>query len=572
MGFRCNLTAEEQRTVLEFFESEQIPDVWDSITASFPQYIFTEPASLYDDIFLGEASGKQDLHCTCTWPGCGSFFSSPSYDVYADNFVHQQKHGTKIPCPQCGHDVTIKRLGKFRSLSSLEDRKVVVIFQRAPDAGLMARAGQVRRQYNYNDLTADPWFLEYKRYYFRDRKCCMWKADSSEYYLYHRLKWMPTKTIGEPVNESSGAPHYKHGEYALFNVDAIRETSSGYACADRFFGLQLDDAYGDPETTWGLMAYFSAYCHKPAIERLMKLGLRRPVKELLETGSTNRNDLNWESETVWGMLKISKATYRALLKENLLTWDAIRLLHKGELAEDELCGLVRRCRTVQGVQKLMDCAKFLKISLREAENYIKRQAGVDNYRDRPGIWLDYLLAAKRHGMDTAVKGVRFPQNLIEAHDNLTAMEKLGKGGVYLEERKEKLAKMYDFAYGGLVAIAPRTLDDIVTEGTRLHHCVGDYAARHGQGALDIVFIRKERTPGRSFITAEFAHRAGPKSDVCIRQIYRFHNDRTLGFKSFKTSTREKYAWFLNVYTNWLAKGSPRDKSGRPIITAAMQTA
>lgn len=566
MGFRCNLSPDELETVLGYFEGSGIPDVWDSITASFPQYIFTEPAALYDDPFLGEASGGNDLHCTCTWPGCGSFFSSPSDDVYADNFVHTQKHGTKIPCPQCGHDVIIKRLGRLRSFSSMDDKKFVVIFQVAPDGGLMARAGKVRRQFYYNDLAADPWFVEYKRYYFRGRKCAMWKADPSEYYLHHRMKWVPTKTIGEAVNENSGAPSYKPGEYELFNTEAIAQTSSQYSCVDIFFGLNFYNSYGCPDVTWGILHYLAAYCHKPAIERLVKLGMRTPVRELLEQGKLNRDDLCWKAETVWGLLKISKQTYRALLKEDLLTWDAVRLMHRGELTEEQLCGLVRRCRTVRGVDKLMECAKLLGISLREAENYIRRQSGADNYRDRPGIWADYLYLAGRHGLDLSVKGVRFPQDLVAAHDNQSAMEKLGRGSVYLDERKAKLSQMYDFAFGGLVAIAPRSLDDIVAEGNRLHHCVGSYAGRHGIGEVDIVFIRKERTPGRSFITAEFDHRAGMKDTAYIRQVYRFHNDRTPDFRDFKTSTREKYKWFLDAYCNWLEAGSPRDRQGKPIIS------
>ena len=126
-----------------------------------------------------------------------------------------------------------------------------------------------------------------------------------------------------------------------------------------------------------------------------------------------------------------------------------------------------------------------------------------------------------------------------------------------------LEKKYSFALGELRVVIPVSSAEIVQEGKTLHHCVGGYAARHIEGKTTILFIRKRRTPGRSFLTVELYEERGK---VKIRQVHGYRNE---GYA--KADEREnvrpaaRYAWFLDTWLGWVNAGSPRDKAGNPAL-------
>lgn len=115
--------------------------------------------------------------------------------------------------------------------------------------------------------------------------------------------------------------------------------------------------------------------------------------------------------------------------------------------------------------------------------------------------------------------------------------------------------MYQFSYGGYAIVAPASVEDIVREGKRLHHCVGGYADRHFNGVLEILFLRKVSAIDTPLITLELAHREQNRSKVFIRQMYGDHN----------CQVKMQFQWFIDVWTAWLRDGSPRDADGSPII-------
>jgi hypothetical protein len=131
-------------------------------------------------------------------------------------------------------------------------------------------------------------------------------------------------------------------------------------------------------------------------------------------------------------------------------------------------------------------------------------------------------------------------------------------------RRRMLEKKYGFVLGELRVVIPVSSAEIVQEGKTLHHCVGGYAARHIEGKTTILFIRKRRTPGRSFLTVELE--TDKRGKVKIRQVHGYRNE---GYA--KADEREavrpanRYAWFLDVWLSWVNAGSPRDKSGAPIL-------
>ena len=100
-------------------------------------------------------------------------------------------------------------------------------------------------------------------------------------------------------------------------------------------------------------------------------------------------------------------------------------------------------------------------------------------------------------------------------------------------------------------------EDIVQEGKRLHHCVGGYAQRHINGAVTILFLRRnEKVP---MVTIEM-------SGNSIRQIHGWDDERTACPENPNcTPCMKLYAEFLTVWLDWLKAGSKRNKKGNPNI-------
>ena len=66
----------------------------------------------------------------------------------------------------------------------------------------------------------------------------------------------------------------------------------------------------------------------------------------------------------------------------------------------------------------------------------------------------------------------------------------------------KYGKAWEFEYGDFKIVIPTTAQDIVTEGSRMHHCVGSYVNRVLNGDTYICFVRHKDTPDECYITCQ----------------------------------------------------------------------
>ena len=66
----------------------------------------------------------------------------------------------------------------------------------------------------------------------------------------------------------------------------------------------------------------------------------------------------------------------------------------------------------------------------------------------------------------------------------------------------KHSKAWEFEYGDYRVVIPTTAQDIVTEGQRMHHCVGSYVNRVLENDCYICFVRHKDTPDDCYITCQ----------------------------------------------------------------------
>lgn len=251
--------------------------------------------------------------------------------------------------------------------------------------------------------------------------------------------------------------------------------------------------------------YIWLYRKYPICEMLMKLNIKRMWSEkALEFITTNKDFQKWLFKNAEKVSDMAFQTARNAFKKNA----------NGD-PQDYLSSLKYRiqcgkdvCFTNQAIYK-----KALKYAAQEKlSDYIK----VNNIASES--YGDYLTACDWLHLDFADTKVLFPKDFQTMHDDYTAqyaeytkdveMKKHLQLSMQLSKKMLCTAKKFSFLgafkddlYSVFVA---RSKGDLISEGEKLHHCVGrmDYDKRQADGKSVICFIRKNDEPDRPFVTAE----------------------------------------------------------------------
>lgn len=101
-------------------------------------------------------------------------------------------------------------------------------------------------------------------------------------------------------------------------------------------------------------------------------------------------------------------------------------------------------------------------------------------------------------------------------------------------------KALNFTFGEFSVVFPTSAQDIIDEGSNMHHCVGSYVNRVIENNTYIVFIRKTETPDQCYLTCQV------DLDGNIRQYYlaydnRIHEQADIDFYN---------AYQAHLKTNW----------------------
>lgn len=561
-NLRCNIPADDQERIFSYFPDRLWPDDAEELQMrqAFRNYLFFE-----------QYGTKNYRECYCS--NCGG------YSVYAEEMpaFFKQKHGATVICSQCGEEVELKALGKMRNLSTLNDQEVrFSVFRPAPDGGLLVISGWGTRYFSWGDLMPAVGFREKERQYFAPGKRMRWKrvweyAGLCNTGPAHPVGWEPCEFMAEPhhptINWTSD------GSYFLICPERIEDTALRWC--------QLEEWYYDFRKVWitdtrepvrFVHKYLSAYTEFPRMEMAVKMGFIEAVDDLVLDGKKNARILDWTADTSWGFLRLNKPDCKAFLRAKLGS-NELRLYREvknqmPQLSMNRFLELADRVGSDTNASKLIRATRMAKCSIAEGINYTERQmarqsAGMSHILQ---LWTDYLSFAQTLDYDLSRVDVVLPKDLRERHDaaaDTVSILKLRNQEAQYTKRINRLNEMYTFDYCGYSIVVPSRAEDIVREGRTLHHCVGGYAARHMDGKVDILFLRKSRKKSRPFITIEMEHRCGPTDQVRIVQIHGYRNDNYADGR--RGHPEKQFAWFLDEWMDWLRHGSKRDKNGRPIL-------
>lgn len=556
---KCNLTDDERQRIFMEFDGYLSNEEEEALSQKFTQYVF------YDNW------GRKNFRdCICT--RCGIF--DQYKDENPDFFRHTHRDVTR--CPNCGEQVQLYSFGRMRSGAGLKEWQRAVFIRKASDGGILLVGGYATKEYSPRDLRPAITWYEKTRTYLAPGKRGQWHMELQSYwnmFCYEKTSgWQRSETVAEPFNP---AMQQHDGSYWLFGLDKLAESSFKYCQLEEWYreicGIWLCE---ESETVRQIYKYLARYTEYPQMEMAVKIGMNRAVEELVMDGRQNARALNWEAKTVQGFLRMNKQDAKAFLQ---VGGDIAQLIHckatmkTGAVKNvQEYLGIVEELRGMSGVVTAAACAAKAGVDIKKAVRYLKKQAGTQGIQAAIRYWKDYLDMAAQLEFDMSEETVAMPKDLQERHDAAATMIRIrasAEAKKKYQKRYQELCKKYEFRMGDLCVVVPESGEDIVAEGKTLHHCVGGYANRHLEGALDILFIRHVRKPGRSFLTVELAPPATGRGRPALRQIHGYRNEN---YDNAPEAPRNKYAWFLNAWLDWVKAGSKRNKNGQPVIPAGKE--
>lgn len=170
--------------------------------------------------------------------------------------------------------------------------------------------------------------------------------------------------------------------------------------------------------------------------------------------------------------------------------------------------------------------------------------------------LDYWAACRALGRNLDDVQVRFPRNLIEAHDAALEQRRIAEAkkadaalAPRFRIRRRQLAK-YIFEADGLKIIPAGSRAELQKEADTLHHCVWTYAQRHANGETAIFFIRRTVEPKTPYYTLEL-----DEKNLTVRQNRGLRN----------CGETEAVQDFEDIWIGWVRAGARRDERGKPVL-------
>ena len=479
-------------------------------------------------------------------------------------FMHA-KHNEQIMCPECHTYALAKQTYKMKTCSSLNKwKRLVLIKQKSLDeVYLMCLYGH--RFYEFNYLGDTEYDLS-AVYYLTPG---MVRSFKNEY----GYNWCERKRICEPFTKTWEYNHsfLENRGYTTVGLKNMKGTFMEYAPYSLF-----DDEYEKHfyrmyskyhyycagETPFvKMLCYYALY---PSIERLMKVDLGEFVCNLID-GRPMKRFIDWSADTPKEMFRMNNAEFTDF-RENYYgsidfkVYQLLRTVKKGILYS-EVMDLIKDFAgdsAVRVAQKI----KQHNLNITHTFNYLRKNTkraknryGITDfdYENTAVMWTDYVTFAKELKYDLKREDIIFPKDLNKAHTQATEnldVVRDEKAFVKYQDRYLKLKKQYEYSNGNYQIVIPKSVNDIVAEGSALCHCVKGYAKRHLEGKTTILFMRSCKKPDTRLITIEI------KDKMIIQNRGKENRNPTKLEKSF-----------IDEWIAWVQAGSKRPKKKKTASAA-----
>ena len=146
------------------------------------------------------------------------------------------------------------------------------------------------------------------------------------------------------------------------------------------------------------------------------------------------------------------------------------------------------------------------VNIMRTLRYINKQAKKYSQQRNPHVRdiTDYWDMMKELKEDLSDERIRYPQNLIQAHDVANERIEYNKSQAMQKQFDERMKALSKYIYeaDGFIIRPAGSQIELVAEGKNLNHCVARYASSHAKGETAIFFIRYKDSADTSYFTLE----------------------------------------------------------------------
>ncbi|MBE6721634.1 MAG: hypothetical protein E7572_03955 [Ruminococcaceae bacterium] len=456
-------------------------DLFETLTAMLPDYPKGLPSYCekhvygYTYIFLGKVKNHKR---TAACQHCG-------HEFVVDGSVKPHQHGK---CPHCGEAAEY-----FANWvhPPKEKRRHICICCRV-HGNLIIRWAKVTRRF-YGQNTEYDFEDYYRNFYIDDGK-------SQTLYAYH---WVDNMGYSDWVRLRNGTE----------NTEAtyIYQSNLNQVFGRNMYGVNLAKELRGCKDEISITRFLDSLKNIPQAKYFLRLGMRRLVQGLYDPPFAVSN--SYTGRTFAEVLGI-RAQYLPLYQKYDVTMSEHAVIKAcGEAWVDEEMFLKMREMDVREYE-IASYNGFLKTAatIKKSINYLYKQYRIHQgnlyFGQLNDLWHDYLQMSVLINVDISNKQIKFPKDLVEAHNRLMARTAAIKDKI----RAEKARHAFETIYSGIPQyrtakyqiVFPQGEADFIREGQQLHHCVGcgTYFRRHIEGVCMIFFIRKADEPDKPYFTTE----------------------------------------------------------------------
>jgi len=492
--------------------------------------------------------------------------------------VETVRHGDCTLCPMCGAPVKVllaSRIGHGEDVTA--ETNVMSASLLPGEHGkrpLVLTGWNIRRLVNRNGrdrYSVRPW----EAYVFEEKsayKLIWWKKAYSGHAGYFPV-W--NSQPRQPVDWSETWGQDK----AVFGLTAelVEESCLHNSKFDQYMKPSWRGDWKSP------VPYLRLYQIYPQVENLVVQGCTHILDSLMNEAMRGSwrdsncrgfpviNAIDWKQTRPAQMLGLTKAEFRQMMEQ---CWDTyhweifVKAKAVGDrMTQNDIEDLHHYgSEDVERIIGRAPVGKTVRYLLKQCEMYAVMNDPYNEYGEVylddefPGASLlaDYWGMAQAAGWDLTLPEVKWPKDLIQAHDRamaaMTAVENEALRANFAE-RFQFLGK-WAYASGELMILPAASQEDLNREGERLDHCVSGYGKDHAMGKTAIFFIRRVTDPYTPFYTLEL-----DEQKLSVKQNRGKNNcARTPEVNTFELE------WLA-----WLSRGAPRLKDGRPVGALPVKT-
>lgn len=411
--------------------------------------------------------------------------------------IKNPKYNKAGHCSKCKHPVTYKSVDKFGRVSTID--VFVYLIQRCK-TGILIREFRARSFYKKEDYKNPETLCSEERRTFFDSA---WKSNAYYYGNFKQREYRWIRVNAPNINNLWYSEWYKGQVYRRTLPGLMKKAFSHTGIVEMIRWKKKID----PEH------YILAFIKRPILEQIVKAGLYELADDLLKDQFALKENL--ESKLTKA-LEIDRNRLQRMRRLHggyqHLKWLQYEKAHGMNIADDDVNWFVNN-------ELQAEDFKFIehRMSPRQIKNYLIRQQkqNGDSIKSILRTWEDYLSMAQRANMNVNDAIIYRTSCLYQRHNELVEIIEKMDAAIKAQEILAKypgidkiileVKEKYEYKDKEYAVVAPEKVNDILYEGSVLHHCVDkgeNYFDRILKKETFILFLRKSEEIDKPYYTLE----------------------------------------------------------------------